>query len=364
MDKHTKNSAMRKTRARRGIGNRRPTARRKAAARLAIGVDLGNRYSEVCVLEDGDMVHSEGRIRTTKAAMREFFERLAPARVAIETGTHSGWVSRLLTVCGHEVVVANARELRKIHQNNHKNDRADARILARMVRFDPQLLSPIKHRSAEMQADTALLRTREALVSTRARFTNTARGLVKASGGRLPACSTASFSRQVRGQIPVELQAALKPLVAMVEALNHQIRACDEQIAALAKNAIRSQCCSNRLPALAPSRPSASCSRCRTSTDSSAVATSGHTWAWYRAKPTRESVHRNWDYEGRQSVHASFAGRQRPVRLGPVRARHRSAPSWDAPRATLIYWRMQAPICVSNWFLVRTLPFTSPRSRF
>ncbi|MHB8147304.1 MAG: IS110 family RNA-guided transposase [Vulcanimicrobiaceae bacterium] len=234
MDKHTKNSATRKTRAVAGKGQRHLATGHEVAAPFAIGVDLGDRYSNICVFDDGDAVQSEGRIRTTEAGMREFFERLAPARVALETGTHSGWVSRLLAACGHEVVVANARELRKIHQSNRKNDRADARILARMVRFDPQLLSPIEHRSAAMQADTALLRTREALVSTRARFTNTARGLVKAIGGRLPTCSTASFARQVRGQIPIELQAALKPLVAMVEALSQQICACDEQIAALA----------------------------------------------------------------------------------------------------------------------------------
>lgn len=230
MPKHSKNSPPHKSPGKLG----RLAASRKAAALLAVGVDLGDRNSEFCVFEDGDSVHSEGRIRTTERGMRDFFERLAPARVAIETGTHSGWVSRLIAACGHEVVVANARELRKIHQSNHKNDRADARILARIVRFDPQLLSPIAHRSAEMQADTALLRTREALVSTRARFTNTARGLIKAAGGRLPSCSTDSFARQMRGRIPAELQAAILPLVTMVETLSQQIHACDERIAELA----------------------------------------------------------------------------------------------------------------------------------
>jgi transposase len=231
MPKHSKNSPTRKSPGKRV----RSAASRRAVALLAVGMDLGDRHSEFCVLEGGDTVHSEGRLRTTELGMREFFERLAPARVAIETGTHSGWVSRLVATCGHEVVVANARELRKIHQSNHKNDRADARILARMVRFDPQLLSPIVHRSAEMQADTALLRTREALVSTRARLTNTARGLVKAAGGRLPSCSTDSFARQMRGHIPAEIQGAILPLVTMVETLGQQIRACDERIAELAR---------------------------------------------------------------------------------------------------------------------------------
>ncbi len=233
MNKHTRNSAQRKMHA--STDGRRGAPGARAGGPLAIGIDLGDRYSEVCVLDEEGNVHSEARIRTTDAGMREYFESLAPARIALETGTHSGWVSRLIAACGHTVVVANARELRKIHQSNHKNDRADARILARMVRFDPQLLSPITHRSAPMQTDVALLRTREALVSTRARFTNTARGLVKAMGNRLPTCSTTSFVRRVRGQIPAELQAALEPLVTMIDALNRQIRACDERIAVLAQ---------------------------------------------------------------------------------------------------------------------------------
>ncbi|MHB8196485.1 MAG: IS110 family RNA-guided transposase [Vulcanimicrobiaceae bacterium] len=233
MDKHTKNSAQRKMQV--STAGRRRAAGQRTDGPLAIGIDLGDRYSELCVLDEEGELQSEARIRTTEAGMREYFGRLAPARIAVETGTHSGWVSRLIAAYGHEVVVANARELRKIHQSNHKNDRADARILARLVRFDPQLLAPIEHRSAAMQADMALLRTREALVLARARFTSTARGLVKAAGGRLPTCSTESFVRRVRGQIPAELQAVLEPLVTMVEALNAQIRACDERIAALAQ---------------------------------------------------------------------------------------------------------------------------------
>jgi transposase len=211
------------------------SARPKPEGPLAVGVDLGDRYSEVCTLDTEGEILSQARVRTTPAALKQHFSALAPARVAIETGTHSGWVSRLLVTCGHDVIVANARELRKIHQSNSKNDRADAHILARMVRFDPKLLSPIRHRSAEMQADVALLRAREALVTARARFTNTARGLVKAMGGRLPQCSTASFHRRVCEEIPDELRDVLMPLVTMIDHLSEQIRCYDEQIESLAQ---------------------------------------------------------------------------------------------------------------------------------
>ena len=236
MNKHSKTPAKSKSKSGTAV-----TARRKSPGaqctrgRLAIGVDLGDRYSEICVLDEAGEIESQARVRTTPEALRQYFVVPQPARVAIETGTHSGWVSRLLAECGHDVTVANARELRKIHQSNHKNDRADAQILARMVRFDRQLLSPIQHRSAELQADLALVRARDTLVSARAKFTNTARGLVKAMGGRLPHSSTSSFVRRVRDHVPAELQPAVMPLVAMVEALSEQIHAYDEQIAALAK---------------------------------------------------------------------------------------------------------------------------------
>jgi transposase len=107
-------------------------------------LDLGDQHCYFCVLDqDGKMI-SEGKVVTTPDALGKYFSTVAPSRIAMETGTHSGWVSRLAATYKHEVIVANARELRKIHQSDRKNDRADARILARMARFDPELLSPIQ----------------------------------------------------------------------------------------------------------------------------------------------------------------------------------------------------------------------------
>jgi transposase len=160
---------------------------------------------------------------------------LAPSQIALEAGTHSGWVSRLLQTCGHIAIVANARELRKIRQSDRKNDRADAEILARMLRFDPQLLCPIRHRSAQMQADLAVIRARDTLVSARTKCVNAARGLVKSVGARLPKCSTHSFATAALDHVPVELHAALTPLIATISNLSEQIRHYDRSIEALAK---------------------------------------------------------------------------------------------------------------------------------
>ena len=67
----------------------------------------------------------------------------------METGTHSLSVSRVLTELGHEVIVAHAQKVRLIVKSRRKDDRLDARTLARLARIDPELLSPVQHRSAQ-----------------------------------------------------------------------------------------------------------------------------------------------------------------------------------------------------------------------
>jgi transposase len=110
-----------------------------------IGLDLGDRYSNFCVLDRDGEVMEEVRIRTTTQAMSKAFSRSEHARIAMEVGTHSPWVSRLLSSMGHEVLVANARKVRLIYQSDNKNDTLDAQTLARLARVDWRLLAPIEH---------------------------------------------------------------------------------------------------------------------------------------------------------------------------------------------------------------------------
>src|SRR5207253_2903816 len=95
------------------------------------------------------------------------FGRMVRSRIAMETGTHSPWVSRLLTGLGHEVIVAHAQRVRLIVKSRRKDDRLDARTLARLARIDPELLSPVQHRSAEAQIHLTEIRARAGLVSAR-----------------------------------------------------------------------------------------------------------------------------------------------------------------------------------------------------
>jgi transposase len=120
---------------------------------LTIGLDLGDRSSCYCVLNGAGEVVQEAKVATNPEAMKKTFEKMPRSRIALETGTHSPWVSRVLSDLGHEAIVAHARNVRLIGDSRRKDDRLDAQALARLARIDPQLLSPIQHRSAQAQAD-------------------------------------------------------------------------------------------------------------------------------------------------------------------------------------------------------------------
>jgi transposase len=156
-------------------------------------------------------------------------------KIAIEVGTHSTWISRLLEKCGHEVLVANPRKTRLIYGDKRKTDKLDAQKLARLARVDPELLYPIKHRGEESQAHLALIHSRDVLVRSRTQLINHVRGTVKSFGARLPKCSAESFNKKVAGQLPCELAEVLEDVVATIASLTERIRDYDRRIERLCK---------------------------------------------------------------------------------------------------------------------------------
>ena len=148
---------------------------------------------------------------------------------------HSPSVSRLLSEWGQEVIVADARNVRLIGESRRKDDRLDAQTLARLARIDPQLLCPVKHRSAKAQADLTVIRARAVLVRARTALVNTARGLAKSYGGRLRGCNVRNRNPEKAEGLSPELRAALQPLLATLETLSEQIREYNERIETLAQ---------------------------------------------------------------------------------------------------------------------------------
>ena len=202
---------------------------------LTIGLDLGDRTSHYCVLNEMGEVIVEDKLATTPKGMEEVFSRIPRSRIALETGTHSPWVSRLLTQLGHEAIVAHARNVRLIWESSRKDDRLDARTLARLARIDPGLLGPVRHRSAQAQIHLTVIRARAALVSARTALVNAARGLTKSYGARLPQCGTEQMDREMAKGLSQELRDALDPLLAEIESLNARIAEYDRRIEQIVK---------------------------------------------------------------------------------------------------------------------------------
>jgi transposase len=202
---------------------------------LTIGMDLGDKTSRYCVLDENGIVQAEGSVATTKKALAEKFGCLQRCRVAIEVGTHSPWLSRWLSSLGHEVIVANARQVQLISASSRKDDRMDAQMLARLARVDPQLLRPIHHRGGKAQNDLLAIRVRSALVEARTSLVNAARGLAKAIGERLPACDADRLGREHLQWMPEKLREQLRPLLEEVESLTGKIRELDEKLEQIAR---------------------------------------------------------------------------------------------------------------------------------
>lgn len=205
-----------------------------AQQRLTIGLDLGDRVSRCCILNEAGAEISEVSLPTTKTGLNSLFEKMPSCRVALEVGTHSPWASRHLAGLGHEVIVANPRQVALIGKSTHKDDPIDARKLARLARVDPVLLYPIRHRGEAAQADLAVIRARAALVESRTGLINTARGLAKPMGERLADCESEAVGPALAEQLSAPLQAVLKPMLTSIQQMTEQIGVYDRQIEEMA----------------------------------------------------------------------------------------------------------------------------------
>ena len=214
---------------------KRPARARRNQESMTVGMDLGDKRSRYCVLRSDGQVVKEGQVETTRKALTQVFGKMGRARIAIEVGTHSPWVGRLLEQFGHEVIVANPRQVKLISENTRKNDRVDAQTLARLARVEPQLLRPIRHRGEKAQMDLMKIRVRAALVEQRTALVNCMRGLAKSVGERLPPCDADQMSEEQLGSLPAVLQETLQPLAQQAASLTEQIQELDRQLEQIAR---------------------------------------------------------------------------------------------------------------------------------
>jgi transposase len=198
-----------------------------------VGIDLGDKVSRYCIVDAAGEVVEEGSFRNQVSSIEKHFsgER---RRIALEAGAQSAWIARELKRLGHEVIVANPRDVKWITASDTKNDPGDARKLALLARADVRLLKPVEHRTAEQQVELAVIRARDALVRSRALLVNTARGLAKGFGLRLPAAITQTFGARAMAALPEHEHAAIRGLLEHIDALSRKIQEYDQRVGELA----------------------------------------------------------------------------------------------------------------------------------
>lgn len=207
----------------------------KGQPEVTIGIDVGDVQSHYCRLNGAGEVVKRGRVASTRSGLEKEFGKLKRSRIALETGTHCHWMSEELERMGHEVVVADARELKSISGSHRKNDPRDAEQLARLARADMRLLHPVQLRGRKTQQDRSVLKARDVLVDARTALICAIRGMVKADGERLESCSTESFPEQVGEKIPEGMKRALAPLMETLDVLNEKIRFYDQLVEHIAR---------------------------------------------------------------------------------------------------------------------------------
>ena len=202
-----------------------------AARSVTLGLDLGDRRSHVCVLENArGRVTGRFVVATTAPGLEAGLRDYRGARIVLEAGTHSPWASRLIEGLGLSAVVANPNQLALISRSDRKTDRNDAETLARLGRLDLDLLRPVKHRSELQQAHLELLKARDAVVRARTMQVNHVRCALKSFGARAPACDSDAFAGKAAEHIPEALRPALRPLLAVIALLTKSIRGYDREV--------------------------------------------------------------------------------------------------------------------------------------
>jgi transposase len=199
-------------------------------SKSTIGMDVGDRRSHFCVLDDAGDVVERGSFRTTPTGLKKMLAGRAGATVAFETGSHALWIRREVEDAECTALEANPRQVRLIYGGHTKNDRLDAENLARLARLDAELLKPVRARRDQDQRDLAGIKARDVLVRARASMANFVRGVVKPFGVRLPKCGVEVLPKRAPEHIPPVLRATLQPMLETMADLTRKIRAYDKAI--------------------------------------------------------------------------------------------------------------------------------------
>lgn len=196
-----------------------------------IGIDLGDTSHEACTLNQAGEVTATVTLLNSRSELERFSDENTGAKVILEAGTHSPWISRLFEERGHKVIVANPRKLGAIYKSDNKTDERDAEMLARIGRFDTKLLHAIQHSSLKHQRDRKVVDNREALVGVRTKLINYVRSSLKSFGIFLPkGTSAATFAKITKEHLSDEDYALFESAIMTIADLSERIKEAEKHI--------------------------------------------------------------------------------------------------------------------------------------
>jgi transposase len=143
-------------------------------------------------------------------------------------------MDRLFRRMGFKTIVGNPGKIPSITKSNTKNDRNDARELARLALADPAMLHPVFLRDEVYQQMLRFHHARNMLISQRTQTINQIRGFAKSMGHRIECPSTERFHGQSKADWPRELEECAWPLMGALKTINLKIKAYDRLIERLA----------------------------------------------------------------------------------------------------------------------------------
>ena len=205
--------------------------------KIYFGLDISQKNIEIFALK-GEKGVPFGKILNNQKSLNDFFDKVPfPSKtitVALETGTHSAWISHCLEQRGYEVIVAHARDLAFIYKGDKKSDRIDAEKLARVARADKKLLHPVRLMSKTRQEALLAIKARDLLMKERTCIVNAIRGFVRSLGIDDAEYSIETISKMY-SVLPKEIRQNLRGLFSVLTAINNNISSYDKRLKKIAE---------------------------------------------------------------------------------------------------------------------------------
>ena len=137
-----------------------------------LGLDVHEKTTTWCLLDDKGAVVKRGRVDTTALALGELVSGLTQAQPLLagqEVGAMSTFVHDVISTTGMQLLSFNARHLRMIAASRKKTDRRDAYWLAKALQTG-MTPTPVYIPTGDIRALRALLRHRDGLKRDRQRW--------------------------------------------------------------------------------------------------------------------------------------------------------------------------------------------------